>query len=49
VAFRPDKRWVIRGFVDNVLDEDYIVSATRRTTVYAGTPRNYRVTIEHDF
>jgi iron complex outermembrane receptor protein len=49
VAFRPDKRWVIRGFIDNVFDEDYIVSATRRTTVYAGTPRNYRVTIEHGF
>lgn len=48
-AYRPDNRWVIRGFVDNVLDENYIASATRRTTVYAGTPRNYRVTFEYAF
>ncbi len=49
VAFRPGDRWVVRGFVDNLLDEKYIASATRRTTVYSGTPRNYRLTAEYAF
>lgn len=43
------KNWGIQVNVDNLFDEEYLMAAINRTSVYVGTPTNIRATFTYRF
>ncbi|MES1194439.1 MAG: hypothetical protein ABUL65_01005, partial [Opitutus sp.] len=43
------KHWGVQLNVDNVFDEEYLMAAINRTSVYVGTPTNVRGTFTYKF
>lgn len=48
-SYAWNKHWKASVFVDNIVDEEYIKAATRRTTVIPGTPINPRLVVSYSF
>jgi iron complex outermembrane receptor protein len=49
VSYRLNEHWKTQLNVENLLDEDYLMASTGRTSVWAGTPINAKLTLTYNF
>jgi iron complex outermembrane receptor protein len=49
VSYRINPHWRTQLNIDNLLDEDYLMASTGRTSVWPGTPFNARLTVSFNF
>lgn len=49
LSYQSKQNWGVQLNVDNLLDEDYNMASINRSMVYAGTPRNFRLSANYKF